>query len=308
MPEMMKIRRIAARAAALLCAAVMLCLFCVPQNAYASTKHNCDPEKWAALWKGMNRTDTTRYYDGDAYVQNLSLSVRRTVTGQKLVLSFTSKTKEWPGAKLDAGFTLVVINKNRDFLGKFYDHISCYRNNTHFLTFNSSDCIEGSGDAIDLFCNDYMHGGSEYRIFIESVRIDGEGTPFDDDWDIDEQPTDQTAAAGKKATFSLTTFGTDLSYQWYIDRNDGKGWKVLNGANGTSYVTSAVTKNCDGFRYYCKVTNPKGGEMDSAEAVLHVTPAPPTGDASVPSLWLAALTVSCLAMLMLCRKAKKSDS
>lgn len=306
MPEIMKIRRIAARAAALLCAAVMLFLFCVPQNAYASTKHTCKPNDRASLWNGMDRTDTTVYSDKDNGITNLHLTVEKSGYYEEALITFNTVSTE-NKKYITSGFTLVVEDKYGNMIGKFYDKITTFTPKLHGLRIHFMDCTEGASNAIKLFYNDYVTGGSKYHMYIESITVDSDAAPSGEDWGITRQPTDRTAAPGKKATFSLTTYGSDLSYQWYIDRNDGKGWREINGANGTSHVTTAVTKNCDGFRYYCKVTNAKGGEMASAEAVLHVTPAPPTGDASAPGLWLAALTVSCLAVLMLHRKAKKSD-
>ena len=46
-----------------------------------------------------------------------------------------------------------------------------------------------------------------------------EGTPLE----IIQQPTDQMVAPGEKAQFSIVANGDGVTYQWYINRNDGRG-------------------------------------------------------------------------------------
>ena len=50
---------------------------------------------------------------------------------------------------------------------------------------------------------------------------------------ITKQPLNVTVEEGEKAAFTVTAKGTDLSYQWEIDRNDGKGFVKL--ANATEH-------------------------------------------------------------------------
>ncbi len=105
-------------------------------------------------------------------------------------------------------------------------------------------------------------------------------------------PQDQFAVVGQRATFAVSATGDRLSYQWFIDRSDGSGWRALQGATGASYVTSAVELASDGFRYFCRVTDAHGKTADSTAAVLHVqaAPVPPkTGDRATPGLWLCML-------------------
>ena len=95
------------------------------------------------------------------------------------------------------------------------------------------------------------------------------------------QPGNATVKAGESATFTIAANGTDLTYQWQIDRNDGNGWVNIAGANEASYTTSAVDISCNGFKYQCVVSN-SAGTVTSNTAVLTVTenttPAPGSVD------------------------------
>ena len=64
---------------------------------------------------------------------------------------------------------------------------------------------------------------------------------------ITTQPGNATVKVGETATFTIAATGTDLTYQWQIDRNDGNGWVNIAGATATSYTTSTVDISCNGF-------------------------------------------------------------
>ena len=87
---------------------------------------------------------------------------------------------------------------------------------------------------------------------------------------ITTQPGNATVKAGETATFTIAASGTDLTYQWLIDRNDGNGWVNIAGATATSYTTSTVDISCNGFKYQCVVSN-SAGMVTSNTAVLTVT-------------------------------------
>ena len=92
---------------------------------------------------------------------------------------------------------------------------------------------------------------------------------------ITTQPGNATVKAGETATFTIAASGTDITYQWQIDRNDGNGWVNIDGATATSYTTSAVDISCNGFKYQCVVSN-SAGTVTSNTAVLTVTESTPT--------------------------------
>ena len=98
---------------------------------------------------------------------------------------------------------------------------------------------------------------------------------------ITAQPGNATVKAGETATFTIAANGTDLTYQWKIDRNDGNGWVNIDGATAASYTTSTVDISCNGFKYQCVVSNSAGTDTSNT-AVLTVTenttPAPGSVD------------------------------
>ena len=87
---------------------------------------------------------------------------------------------------------------------------------------------------------------------------------------IGKQPQNVSVKAGEQATFTVAATGTDLKYQWQIDRNDGKGFADIAGADRASYTTSAVDKNCNGYKYQCVISN-SVGSVTTGTATLTVT-------------------------------------
>ena len=87
---------------------------------------------------------------------------------------------------------------------------------------------------------------------------------------IGKQPQNVSVKAGEQATFTVAATGTDLKDQWQIDRNDGKGFADIAGADRASYTTSAVDKNCNGYKYQCVISN-SAGSVTTGTATLTVT-------------------------------------
>ena len=87
---------------------------------------------------------------------------------------------------------------------------------------------------------------------------------------IGKQPQNVSVKAGEQATFTVAATGTDLKYQLQIDRNDGKGFADIAGADRASYTTSAVDKNCNGYKYQCVISN-SAGSVTTGTATLTVT-------------------------------------
>ena len=87
---------------------------------------------------------------------------------------------------------------------------------------------------------------------------------------ITTQPGNATVKAGETATFTIAASGTDLTYLWQIDRNDGNGWVNIDGATAAIYTTSTVDISCNGFKYQCVVSNSAGTDTSNT-AVLTVT-------------------------------------
>ena len=86
---------------------------------------------------------------------------------------------------------------------------------------------------------------------------------------ISAQPKNVSVITGEKAAFEVTATGTDVTYQWQIDRNDGKGFVDITGADSASYTTGVTDKDCDGFKYQCVISN-AAGSVTTDTAVLTV--------------------------------------
>lgn len=112
-------------------------------------------------------------------------------------------------------------------------------------------------------------------------------------------PQTVTTTEGGGALFSVGAQNA-TAYQWFIDRNDSYGWKMIGGATGSSYQTPAATQANSGYRYFCRVYN---GELyiDSPIFTLQVKEKPDipvTGDTAAPLMWVALIILSgaCLAL------------
>ena len=90
------------------------------------------------------------------------------------------------------------------------------------------------------------------------------------------QPQPVSVKVGETATFTVEAAGEGLSYQWQIKAGKG-GWDDITDANTSSYTTTAVVPNCNGFEYRCVVSNRAGRSVNSDSATLTVdTTIPPT--------------------------------
>ena len=87
---------------------------------------------------------------------------------------------------------------------------------------------------------------------------------------ISKQPQNASVKAGEQATFTVAATGTDLKYQWQIDRNNGKGFVDIAGADKASYTTGVVDMLCNGYKYQCVISNSAGSVTTNA-ATLTVT-------------------------------------
>ena len=87
---------------------------------------------------------------------------------------------------------------------------------------------------------------------------------------ISAQPKDTSVKTGEKAVFEVTATGEELTYQWQIDRNDGKGFVNLDGANSASYMSGVTDSSYNGFKYRCIIGNAAGSAATDA-ATLTVT-------------------------------------
>lgn len=75
---------------------------------------------------------------------------------------------------------------------------------------------------------------------------------------VTAQPKSVSVTVGDTATFEVTATGTDVTYQWQIDRNDGNGFVNITGATGATCTIGVTDRDCNGFKYRCVLSNAAG--------------------------------------------------
>jgi len=126
---------------------------------------------------------------------------------------------------------------------------------------------------------------------------------------IIRHPADQLVSPGETAEFSVLTTGDGLTYQWYINRNDGRGWVKLQGAVNASHTTSPADEAFDGFQYACEVRDMHGSIARSHIAVLYIAAqpdVPATGDSTNIGFLCAMLFISCVGCSLIAANRKRA--
>ena len=106
---------------------------------------------------------------------------------------------------------------------------------------------------------------TNYNALTGEVELYHEDAPA-----ISAQPVNASVKAGEKAVFEVTATGTNLTYQWKINRNDGKGFVNISSANSASYTSGITDTDCNGFQYYCVISN-AAGSVTTDTVTLTVT-------------------------------------
>ena len=93
------------------------------------------------------------------------------------------------------------------------------------------------------------------------------------------QPFDATICNGQDTSFTITSTGTNLVYQWQLSTDGGTVWNnISNGStnptySGVSTFTLSLTNvpvSCNGYKYRCNVSASCPPVATSEEAILNV--------------------------------------
>ena len=84
------------------------------------------------------------------------------------------------------------------------------------------------------------------------------------------QPQPASVKAGETATFTVNATGTDLKYQWQVNKNDNAGFVNIDGATSESYKFNVASAEFNGYQYQCVVSNQSGSDTSDL-VTLNVT-------------------------------------
>ena len=93
---------------------------------------------------------------------------------------------------------------------------------------------------------------------------------------ITKQPQPVSVKVGETATFTVEAAGEGLSYQWMVDKNDNRGFVDIAGATSESYTLNAISKEYNGYRYQCMVSNLSGHVISDCVTLTVTEDAAPT--------------------------------
>lgn len=169
-----------------------------------------------------------------------------------------------------------------------------------------------NGEITTVTANDIVSPNNSTHFTVETGAVTPPTPPTSgggsDDtlWpNILQHPQSVSAPAGSLATFSVVANGGPLSYQWQVDRRDGKGFVSIPGATGATLTVGPVTGAENGYQYRCAVTL-YGATMYSGAGQLFVTAGmiPKTGDMpGSPALLLALAGLGLAAWVVARRRA-----
>lgn len=148
-------------------------------------------------------------------------------------------------------------------------------------TFTNTGCLNVANGTVLTDGTSVINNGTlniESGVVVSEDAISGGGSIIYAP-DITTEPVNTAVKSGEIATFSISATGTDITYQWMINRNDGKGWVRIASANSASYTATAIDKNCNGYQYKCVISN-SAGTVESSTATLTVQDADISDDSS----------------------------
>lgn len=80
---------------------------------------------------------------------------------------------------------------------------------------------------------------------------------------ITSQPEDARVEAGDCAYFNVSAVGTNLIYQWYVSKGDGRDFQKIDGARESLYCVMVFDGAMNGYAYKCRVESKDEIDMES---------------------------------------------
>ena len=88
---------------------------------------------------------------------------------------------------------------------------------------------------------------------------------------ITKQPVSAVGKNGETKQFIVSASGSGLTYQWWQNVNNGKGWTIMDTAGARQPIFSIpVAAFRNGYKYRCVVTDSNGNSETSNEVTLYV--------------------------------------
>ncbi|MEZ5018220.1 MAG: T9SS type A sorting domain-containing protein [Flavipsychrobacter sp.] len=91
---------------------------------------------------------------------------------------------------------------------------------------------------------------------------------------ITANPTNKNVCDGSNTTFSVTTTGTGISYQWQVSTNSGTTWTnvtnigIYSGSNTATLALTGASLAINGYQYRCMVNSVCAPSVTSTAATL----------------------------------------
>ena len=139
---------------------------------------------------------------------------------------------------------------------------------TQIVPINDSS-VPITSDSVSVNC--FSSDNSDYVTDIdENKKLVLKKKPAVEALTITTQPQPVSVKAGEEATFTVNATGTDLKYQWQVNKNDNAGFVNIDGATSESYKFNVASAEFNGYQYQCVVSN-QSGSVTSNPVTLTVT-------------------------------------
>lgn len=123
---------------------------------------------------------------------------------------------------------------------------------------NPVDIVSVGDNGFDIISKDDSH------FSLLSVRDSGGDI-------ITKQPISVVGKNGETKQFIVSASGSGLSYQWWQNVNNGKGWVIMDASGARQPIFSIpVAAFRNGYKYRCVVTDSNGNSETSNEVTLYV--------------------------------------